>query len=316
MASPSPRPNFFIVGAPKCGTTSLYSYLKEHPEVFMPDKKEPHYFCTDFNKPPRLTEDQYLELFAPARSEKRIGEGSTWYIYSEEARRGIKAFDPEARIIIMLRNPVAMMYSLHAQRLWLARENIQDFEEALEAESDRKEGRRLPPYPFPIQLLFYRDCARYSTHISAYLDQFGADHVKVIIFEEFVRNTEDTYREICDFLGIDAQFRPEFAVHNSNKRLRSVRVRRFLRSERTKDVGRWFPRRVRRSFKGFLLDANTKRISRPPMSASLRERLEAEFQPEVEATSQVLGKDLSRWWGPQSKVPAGSAAAHELPGLP
>src|SRR5687767_7533385 len=147
MVSQSPRPNFFIVGAPKCGTTSLYNYLKE-----------PHYFCTDFYKPSGLTEDQYLELFAPAKSEKRIGEGSTWYIYSEEARKGIKAFDPDARIIIMLRDPVAMMYSLHAQRLWLARENIQDFEEALDAESDRKEGRRLPRYPFPVQLLFYRDC--------------------------------------------------------------------------------------------------------------------------------------------------------------
>src|SRR5688500_16472783 len=225
MAPPSPRPNFFIVGAPKCGTTSLYNYLKAHPEVFMPEKKEPHYFCTDFYKPPRLTPEQYLDLFASARGEKRIGEGSTWYIYSEEARRGIKEFDPQAKLIIMLRNPVSMMYSLHAQRLWLAREDIQDFEEALEAESDRQEGRRLPPYPFPLQLLFYRDCARYSSHVGAYLERFGAEQVKVIIFEEFVRNTEDCYREICDFLGIDTNFRPDFEVHNSNKKLRSIRVR-------------------------------------------------------------------------------------------
>ena len=312
----SPRPNFFIVGAPKCGTTSLYSYLKEHPEVFMPDKKEPHYFCTDFYKPPRLTENQYLELFASARDEKRIGEGSTWYIYSEEARRGIKAFDPEARIIIMLRNPVAMMYSLHAQRLWLAREDIQDFEEALEAESDRKEGRRLPPYPFPVQLLFYRDCGKYSSHVSAYLDRFGSEQVKVVIFEEFARNTEASYREICEFLEIDPHFKPEFAVHNSNKKLRSTRVRRFLRNERTKDVGRWFPRRFRRSFKGFLLDVNTRKTTRPPMTASLRERLEREFQDEVEATSKVVGKDLSRWWGPQGRVPADTASMHEAPSIP
>ena len=83
MASPSPRPNLFIVGAPKCGTTSLYNYLKWHPEVFMPDKKEPHPVHVGQRAVHGLTEDQYLELFAPARSEKRIGEGSTWYIYSD-----------------------------------------------------------------------------------------------------------------------------------------------------------------------------------------------------------------------------------------
>src|SRR5687767_1010670 len=103
------KPNFFIVGAPKCGTTSLYEYIRVHPEVFMPDRKEPAFFCSDFYKPRRMKEEEYLSLFREAGSAKWIGEASTWYLYSDKAREGIKAFCPDARIIIMLRNPVDMM---------------------------------------------------------------------------------------------------------------------------------------------------------------------------------------------------------------
>src|SRR6266545_5937438 len=140
------RPDFFIVGAPKCGTTALNDYLKDHPEIFISARKELHFFGSDlvFRGPRRITEQEYLSFFAPARHEKRLGEASVWYLYSQQAAAEIKAFSPAARIIIMLRNPVDMMYSLHSQRLYNGRETISDFAKALATEEmhGRKEWDR------------------------------------------------------------------------------------------------------------------------------------------------------------------------------
>lgn len=137
------KPDFFIVGAAKCGTTAMYEYLKEHPEIFMPeDAKEPNYFGSDMNyKSSRLTEEQYLSLFSDAKNEKRIGEASVWYLYSKLAASEIKEFCPSARIIIMLRNPVDMLYSLHSELFYGADEDIEDFKTALNAEEVRKKER-------------------------------------------------------------------------------------------------------------------------------------------------------------------------------
>jgi len=132
------RPNFFIVGAPKCGTSALFAYLNQHPQVFMAHLKELHFFGTDVRYPARPTLDQYLLHFAKAREELRVGEASTSYLFSQSAAQEIRAFNPAARIVIMLRNPVDMMYSLHSEMLYWLNEDIEDFEAALEAEEKRK----------------------------------------------------------------------------------------------------------------------------------------------------------------------------------
>ena len=132
------KPNFFIVGAAKCGTTSLYRYLRQHPDVFMPEQKEPNFFGSDLSyRFPRISQARYLSCFAKAKGETRIGEATTIYLYSEKAAEEIKAFSPEAKIIIMLRNPVDVLYSYHSQQLYSGNEDIPDFEEALRAEVDR-----------------------------------------------------------------------------------------------------------------------------------------------------------------------------------
>lgn len=135
------RPNFFIVGAPKCGTTSLYEYLRSHPQVFMPEKKEPEHFSDDLDwrnvmlRHRVADRDDYLSLFDPAPAHAAaVGEASTWYLFSEAAAGAIHDFNPEARIIIMLRDPVKMMYSLHGQFLKDCNEVIEDFAQAIAAE--------------------------------------------------------------------------------------------------------------------------------------------------------------------------------------
>ncbi|MBA2556652.1 MAG: hypothetical protein H0V12_04785, partial [Chloroflexi bacterium] len=146
-----PRPDFFIPGAPKSGTSSMYEYLRQHPEIYLPSLKEPRHFCPDQDSGSDRDglffvrdRDEYLALYAGVRGEKRIGDASVQYLYSRVAAERIREFNPDARFIVMLRNPVHMAYSLHGQRLAGGGEDIEDFGEALEAEADRREGRRLP----------------------------------------------------------------------------------------------------------------------------------------------------------------------------
>ena len=113
------KPDFFIVGAPKGGTTAMNAYLGQHPEIFIAERKELHFFGTDLDfSSPRITQEQYLSCFSEVQNEKRVGETSVWYLYSKQAAVEIKKFCPSANIIIMLRNPVDMLYSQHSQFLY------------------------------------------------------------------------------------------------------------------------------------------------------------------------------------------------------
>jgi hypothetical protein len=126
------RPNFFIVGAPKCGTTALYEYLRLHPNIFMPQYKEPHSFATDLGAYPLIkSPDAYAELFRDACGRHlRVGEASVYYLRSSTAIANIHDFDPEAKIIALFRNPVDLVHALHAQLLYVGEEVVPDFEAA------------------------------------------------------------------------------------------------------------------------------------------------------------------------------------------
>jgi hypothetical protein len=297
------RPDFFIVGAPKCGTTAMNDYLQAHPEIFVPAKKEIHFFGTDlaFRTGRQLTEAEYLSYFALAQDEKRLGEASVWYLYSQQAAAEIKAFSPAARIIIMLRNPVDMMYSLHSQRLYNGRETISDFAKALatEAMHGRKEWDRkgaLNAVGFS-----YREAATYTPQVQRYFDVFGREQVQVIIFDDFARATPEVYRQTCEFLQVDSQFQPEFRIVNANKGVHSAALRSFLRYP--PGLVRWLlkllDRPARQGFKGWLRRLNTRYESRPPMDPGLRRQLQAEFAPEVEQLRALLGRDLTLWYQPK-----------------
>jgi len=219
------RPDFFIVGAPKSGTTSLYTYLRQHPDIFMPDWKEPTFFCTDLDAsyPYALRDSrEYERLFERASGYKRAGEASTWYLYSKSAAQNIYKFNPDARIIAILRNPVDMIHSLHSQRLYTRNEDIASFKDALDAEAQRKRGERIPPGVQLTQGLFYRDVGKYYEQIGRYIDIFGRQRVYVSIYDDFANNPAKTYKDIAKFLDVDPSFIPRFTVENPGKQLRST----------------------------------------------------------------------------------------------
>jgi len=297
---PKVVPNFFIVGAPKCGTTSIYEYLCQHPQVFMTRWKEPHFWSTDLYRPGRISEERYYKLFEEGAGKQRVGEASTEYLYSPKACENIKRVFPDAKIIIMLRNPVDMIHSGHSQRLWHGRENIPVFEEALEAELDRKEGRRLPPYPYPVETLFYRDVGRYARHVDRYLSTFGRDNVHIIIFEELVKEPKEVFSGLCNFLEVSQDAVVSFGQHNANKVPRFRKIPLLLVPTSKLRVGaRKLPGPVHRQLRvlaRFIMKANTKRERRVPLKPETRRSLEEFFAEDVAELGALLGVDLQNLW--------------------
>jgi hypothetical protein len=300
------RPNFFIVGAPKCGTTSMYEYLRQHPDVFMPPhRKEAKYFCTDLDfNPGHLIPDEasYLALFADAGGASRVGEASPPYLYSEAAAQGIKRFDPQARIIVMLREPVDFMYSLHRHMVGMAYQDLVDFEEALEAGERRRRQDARPSFcHVSPRWLWYRWMATFSPHVERYLALFGRRAVHVVVFDDLRERPADAYRQVLEFLGVDPGFAPAFVTHNpaSDKQNRNLALKRLFKTHRglvrlRKRLG-LFNRRILRGG-GRLLDRLPGRVELPrAVDPGLRRRLAAEFAPEVRRLGQLIGRDLSAW---------------------
>jgi hypothetical protein len=300
-ADPGPRrPDFFIVGAFKSGTTALYEYLRQHPQVFMPFHKEPLFFGDDLNRRyGRMTQQQYLGLFRDAQAGQRVGEASTWYLYSASAAHEIAAFSPDAQIIVMLRNPVDVMYAQHSQLLFNSSEDLTDFRAALDAEPARRRGERIPHGPLRPENLYYRESVRFAEQLERYLDTFGPERVHVIVFDDFVADTAATYRATLDFLGVDGSFAPRFDVFNESKRVRSPVLQRLIYRPPGPLAGaasalRRHPAMHR--LRARVVAVNSRPQQRRQMDAVLREQLLTEFRPEVERLAALIGRDLSMWY--------------------
>jgi hypothetical protein len=295
------KPNFFIAGAPKSGTTSLYSYLKQHPYVYLA-KKEIYYFCYDltFRTPP-LDESVYMSYFADARLQKAVGDASSYYLLSPGAAQRIKNFNPEAKIIIMLRNPIQMVYSLHSQLFFSGNETIKDFEKALDAEDSRRMGQLVPPYHrCPLEAMFYSSVAKYYEQVSRYKAVFPDNNMHIIFYDDFKANTEAEYRKVLKFLELDEIMPASFSVINPNKEPRSKVLLNFLVKPPglIKSSGRFlFPHHSKR--REWLMDRlwnlNMKFKPRKPLSTELKQRLVNMYKDDIEKLGVLLNRDLSNW---------------------
>lgn len=292
-------PDFFIVGAFKCGTTAMYEYLRRHPQVFMPFHKEPLFFGDDLTRRyGRMTRAEYLALFRDARPDQRVGEASAWYLYSRSAAREIHDFNPDAQIIVMLRNPVDVMHAQHSQLIFNQREDIADFGEALAAEPERRNGLRIPSGALRREALFYRHGVRFAEQLARYYDVFGRDRVHVIVFEDFRDRTAETYAGVLRFLGVDDTFRPDFAVQNPNRRARSAALQRavFRPPGAVRRLVPWLRRLpLAHWLRDALVAANSVPEARQAMDPALRRRLTEELAPQVEELGRLIGRDLSSW---------------------
>jgi hypothetical protein len=280
------RPNFFIVGAPRSGTTSLYEYLWQHPEIYVSVHKEPHFFGSDLSLLAGAIreEELYLELFAGAGDLPRVGEASVWYLLSKRAAAEIRAFSPAAKIIALVREPVQMAHSLHALYVRSGNEDLSSFEEALDAEPERREGRRLPAGAYFPEGLIYTDVARHAPQLERYFEAFGRENVHCILFDDLVRDTAGVYRRALEFLGVDPDFEAELDVRRANQRVRMLGIRQL----------RHIPAEVKRrmQFDYFKLHAGGPRI---PLPTELAARLRDLFAGDVASLGALLGRDLTGW---------------------
>jgi hypothetical protein len=307
-------PTIFIVGAPRCGTTSLYVYLKSHPQVFMSNPKEPFHFGLDFYTWCRFYADrrEYLRLFQRARDDQHAGEATVLYLYSKTAPHEIKAFSPSARILISLRDPVEMVCSNHALNTWLLNEDL-PLEEAINAEEDRAHGRRIPWSCMTPLALQYTALGRYTEHILRYQEVFGRDRVKCVLFDDLKNEPERVYKETLAFLGLEPAGSPNFKQWNERRRWRSQRLARFtvVPYRRLRCLCNKVPagraRNVARRLLGILsipfflmFKVNADKRAVPSRaSPEVRKLLRQRFRPDIERLATLLGRDLSSWLEPE-----------------
>jgi hypothetical protein len=280
-------PNFLIVGAPKAGTTSLYDYLRPHPEIFMPYLKEPRFFCyrgqeNHYYYPVR-TLAAYEALYDGVTTETAIGESSAFYFDVAGTAERIHAAIPDARIVVTLREPVQRSFSIYHMQ---------------ERDTGRHEGESF------LQALTHDESIRklYYPALKPYVDLFGRERIKVILFEELSDQTLATVQDLFGWLGVSRDFVPNLKVSNPGGVPKLRLLHDMLIDTRVRDFARRF---VPRPLVQVAKDVRSANLKKHAMTAEEREKGYAWFEEDLLKTQELIGIDLSRWLRPS----APSAAA-------
>jgi hypothetical protein len=309
-----------IVGAPRCGTTSLARYLKEHPGVRFSRIKEPHFFSRlDLNGHSdealrSIVERDYLaRYFKPPTNGEMLAEASVSYLYAADHMRPVLRLWPEARFIIAVRNPLDMLPSVHRRLLYTGDETVRDFEEAWALMDERRRGRRVPPNCVDPRLLDYQEVGSLGKHAARFVETVGAERCLFVVFDDFAGDSAGQYRRVLEFLDLPDDGRTAFGVHRPSKQSRIGWLQRALkrpphvvrahladprgRVQFTSD-GPKLPPRVRK-----LVRRGRKRLLRlnaaPAEPSELPERIRREmcdtFADDVALLGRLVGRNLSRW---------------------
>lgn len=300
----SRKPDFFVVGAPKAGTSSLYNYLSQHPYVFMSEPKEPHFFHNRRSPgSPVLGEknlEGYLRLFEGVPESMRAGEASTSYLYSANAAQEIREVCPDARIMMILRNPVDRAYSHYWNHVRDGNEQL-SFEEALWDEPERIRNRQWCGS-------YYVTGGRYAEQVARYLDVFGRDAVKVYLFEDLKQDALGVCWDAFSFLRVD----PNVPIETSRAYNRSGQPRSTLlssmsyRLSKNEFVAKVLPVALKRGAKEWLLRRNVRQA--PKMDPTTRARLQDVYRDDILRLGALIGRDLKHWLEqPERHTPPGSA---------
>lgn len=273
-------------------------YLASHPQVSISRIKEPDYFCTDFDLPGPRTEAEYLSLFSSAEGTTHFLDASVRYMQSRAAAAEIARYSPDARIIMMLRNPVDAMYSWHAQQVYVCNEDLTDFAEALEAEADRKVGRRLPPVDGVRRcpdILFYRDVMDYATQVERFFKHFDRSQILILSYDDFKSDTAKAYQDVLVFLDLDASHVPGFHVVNPAKERRSPGAHRLLKRLFAAPARAILPARLRLDLIEVIDRVNSRVVQREALSEDVRAELKTECLPGIVRLSELIGRDFTHW---------------------
>lgn len=288
-------PNFFVIGAERCGTTSVYNYLKAHPDVFMPEVKEPRYFSENSFTHPYYEsrrqsrvkdEQQYLALFESANGESAVGEASPTYLYHPETPSRIQAVAPQARFVAMFRHPVDRAYSHYMLRVGMGTEPL-TFEQAVEEERPHLDsvwdGER-----------HYLRLGFYARGLERWLAVFDRDRFCTYLNEDLNRDARAVVSDMYAFLGVDPAFEPPVEA-----RFQMTGVPRFPLLEplrRSKPLRRALKAVLpARSAAAVKTKVNRQMLHKPEIAPALRADLVALFRDDVLRLQDLTGHDLSSW---------------------
>jgi len=296
-------PNFLIIGAAKSGTSSLYYYLKQHPQIYMSPVKEPHYFSFDSQTkmtkgpgdtiPDAITDlQEYTNLFNGVKNEKAIGEASTSYLYRVEAPERIKATIPDVKLIVILRNPTERAFSAYMHLIRDQREDIKSFSEALKQESIRIQNHWDP-------IWHYKNVGLYSEQLSRYYKIFSRGQIRIYEFDQFISAPEELLLDIFAFLEVSQEFTPDISmklnVSGSQKSKIIYKISKGLFN--TPNPIRWIsriliPKVWRQKVTNILRSKNLEKQS-IPYEAKLN--LNKFYKEDILKLEAILEKDLSKW---------------------
>jgi hypothetical protein len=300
-------PNFIIIGAGKSGTTSLYEYLRQHPQVFMSEVKETNFFALEGKEVKAVDDsteqtehypwainnlDDYLALFNDVKDEKAIGEVSPMYLYNEQAPENIYNKIPDVKLIAILRQPVERLYSRY---MHLARENREpspNFEDALDKNSIWWRRNDLVTEGF------------YGTYLTRYFNQFKPEQIKVYLYDELRKDEAALVNDMFGFIGVDADFSPTAGEQfNKSGRIKNKKLDLLIgqNSILVKGANAISPSLVKKikESKGLKRAVNrlrNKNLEKAPLSKELkREMTHSIYKEEILKLQELINKDLSHW---------------------
>ncbi|MDN3645900.1 sulfotransferase [Pontixanthobacter aestiaquae] len=307
-------PNLFLAGAPKCGTTSLYDWLAQHPAIFGSEVKEPIFFRKGLSMGGELPERDYLSFYDGWKSEKYALDGSTHHFYSPSAAAEIKAAAPDAKIIIALRNPAEATHSMYHQLRYTGVETVLTLEESLAAENARFQTLEPRRRGIPENLLYSRVYA-FEHNVSRYIEAFGRENVHIILLDDLKDHPMQSLRDIYDWLGIDSSCaeNTDFQAKNGPKAVRS----RFILNLAYYPpawLGRFtkplFSAATRRRIRGYLKKMSTTSSKNAPLDRETRQLLLNRHRSDIEWVERLLERDLSHWKQPAPDKPANCLQGH------
>ncbi len=290
--------DFFCVGAAKSGTTALHYFLRQHPEIYMPLKKEIHHFANDLLKKNDywLQKDVFLKLFRKTKENQTAGETSVFYLLSENAAKNIFEYNPEAKIIIMLRNPAEVSYSLYSQLVFNGEENIMDFRKAIEIEADRKKGINLPENTRIIKKHLYIETVKFTEQIKRFQKLFPSKQIHFIFFEDFKQNTLQTVQNTYQFLNINDSFVPKLKIHNANKKIKNRRMQKFSTFVINKVFSKFIDEDNLEKLRNFMISINNISMERTPLDKATKQILKNKLALEIDNLGNLLNKNLTNWY--------------------
>jgi hypothetical protein len=301
------RPNFYVIGAPRCGTTALYTYLRNHPNIFLPEIKELHYFASDFPNIQKVlfkSPDDYFKMFSDANeSHFAVGEISPLYIYSKVALRNIKDFNPSVKVILIVRNPVEFVQSVHQLNLGLLREDEPDLARAWDLQELRRRGEMIPKSCREPELIMYGELGLFGKYVEKVFEIFPREQVLIVLFNDFVKHPKDVYEDILSFLNVPSDNRQDFPPVNSNYEHRSKLLGRLLHPPQIiyktymkfiSLFGMRFMRIVSQIYNK-VETFNARRISRSSIDSALYIKIQSYFRDDIKKLSELINRDLSAW---------------------